>query len=380
MWSLINPRTGHTVKEVPARQLFSEICRCAWETGDPGLVFLDTINRDNPLASSLGKIEATNTCGEIALFPYESCNLGYLNLEKFLLTDALRGEGEMFDKIKLQEVVTTAVRLIDNTITASWFPIPAIQESVRANRRIGLGLTGWADCLSVCKIAYDSDEAIAMAGDLAACMRAYAEQASIALAQEKGAYPNSVYASAPLKRNVSLLALPPSGNNAIIFDSSFSIEPHFAMAYSERVMGGDTIHHRNKHLQSELQNCALDVEAIFVSIEKNHGSLQGIDMIPAQIRANFKTAHDIAPKWHIKMQAAFQQHIDNAVTKTVNLTQTASVQEVEEIYRTSWQLNCKGVTIYRDNARSEQAIEFGTNKAEAHGEQPQPNVCKSCDV
>ncbi len=380
-WELINPRNKEVVNTVDATKLFADICQYAWETGDPGLIFLDTINKTNPLLDSIGPIEATNTCGEIALFPYESCNLGYINLEKFLIdcTNNKQDSDEIFDKEKLKNVIQTAVRMVDNTITASWYPIPAIKNAVSSNRRIGIGLTGWADCLSVKGIPYDSDLALRKADELASDLYSFANETSIELAKEKGAYPNSVYNKNEARRNISLIALPPSGNNAIIFDSSFSIEPHFSMAYSERIMGGTIIHYRNRQLEKTLKAMNLNVENVFRKIEENKGSLKGIIDIPENIRACYKTAHDIEPEMHIKMQAAFQKHVDNAVTKTVNLPTSANIDDVKNVYMSAWKLACKGVTIYRNGSRSEQAIEF-TKHEEKNSQSSNPATCVVCET
>lgn len=360
-WRFKHPTTGNTVAITQAKDLFRAIATLAWETGDPGLIFLDRINEDNPLLEVMGPINATNTCGEIGLYPYESCNLGYLNLTRLLLPADEMRQGEIFDFAKVRNVVHTAIRMIDNAISATWFPIEEINQSVSNNRRAGLGVTGWADCLSTARIPYDSDRAIAEADIFAKRLRAFAEEISMQLALEKGPYPNSKLTGETQKRNIALLALPPSGNNAIIFDTSFSIEPHFSLSYSERVMGDQVFQHRNKLLVAEIARLGLDADTIFDRIEASGGSVQDIAEIPEQIRACFKTAHEIAPDIHVKMQAAFQNHVDNAVTKTVNLPRSTTIEEVERIYFTAWKERCKGITIYRDGSRGAQVIEFSGN-------------------
>ncbi|MDX1522247.1 MAG: adenosylcobalamin-dependent ribonucleoside-diphosphate reductase, partial [Anaerolineae bacterium] len=301
-WDLINPRTGEVMRTLPAREIFETACRYAAETGDPGILFLDHINKDNPLRESMGDINATNPCGEIGLYPYEACNLGYLNLTKFLLPESRRTDKLIFDEARLQDVVSVGIRMIDNAISVSWFPITEIQEAVQANRRIGLGVTGWADCLALSGIPYDSEAALALAERLSATMYQAAYRTSVALAKERGPFPNVEHSTwrglAEQPRNVALLAFPPSGNNAVIFDTSFAIEPYFALAYSENILGGVYIHHLNKHLLKALRSANLPTDGLAELIAEHHGSIQHIPWIPADIKTQFKTAHDIAPKWH----------------------------------------------------------------------------------
>lgn len=365
VWHFIHPVSAQKTGQMDAKSLFASICEQACRTGDPGLVFLDRINEDNPLLEAIGPIAATNTCGEIGLFPYESCNLGYLNLVRFLDSNPAGGQTSLFNHDLLRVVVHVAVRMIDNAISASWFPIGQINDSVRANRRIGLGLTGWADCLSIAGIPYDSARALHEAEKLSSTMRRYAEEATKLLAQEKGPYPNSKYSGEVHRRNISLLALPPSGNNAIIFDTSFSIEPHFSLAYVERVLDDKKFYHKNKHLERALQKADLKPDLIFEEIAKNNGSVQNLAAVPAEIRNCFKTAHEISPECHVRMQAAFQDNVDNAVTKTVNLPYSATPDDVANCYKLAWSLGCKGITVYRDGSRSEQAIEFDGGSSEA---------------
>jgi ribonucleoside-diphosphate reductase alpha chain len=292
-WNLSNPRTKQIAKTVSARQIWEAVCYNAWETGDPGILFLDQINANNPLQAHFGDIIATNPCGEIGLYPYESCNLGYLNLTKFLLPETDRTHRHIFDEAKLQHVVSIGIRMIDNAITASWFPIPEITKWVKGNRRIGLGVTGWADCLAVSGIAYDSEEALALAEKLAKTMYTAAFQTSLKLGQEKGPFENidkSIWRNATEQpRNVALLAFPPSGNNAIIFNTSFAIEPFFALAYTETVMGDRQIHRLNHHLHQALAKAGLSSEGIANALAANNGSIQEIDWIPENIKRVFKT-------------------------------------------------------------------------------------------
>ncbi|WP_428965882.1 adenosylcobalamin-dependent ribonucleoside-diphosphate reductase [Micromonospora fluostatini] len=360
-WTLVNPRTGAAARTLPARELFTAACELACETGDPGLIFLDNMNRTNPLRDSMGDIVATNPCGEIGLYPYEACNLGYVNLPRLLLPADRRDGSRLFDLDRLRVVMAAGVRMIDNAISASWFPVPEIREAVRGNRRIGIGVTGWAESLALAGVPYDSEEALGHATVLARSMREFAYDASVALAGERGPFPNvhrSVWKDAEEQpRNVALLAMPPSGNNAVIFDTSFSIEPFFAMSYTQRVFGGRQISSVNRLLLRELAAYGVDEAALLSEIADNGGGVQGLSRVPAQIQRVYKTAHDIAPTWHVRMQAAFQEHVDNAVTKTVNLPHTATAEQVAALYRQAWRLGCKGITVYRDTSRADQAIE-----------------------
>jgi ribonucleoside-diphosphate reductase alpha chain len=377
-WGLINPRTKEVVKTIPARQIFEMACDYAGRTGDPGMLFLDRINERNPLRDGLGDINAVNTCGEIGLYPYESCNLGYLNLPKFILPEHLRTTTHLFDVARLKAVIAVAIRMIDNAISVSWSPIGKIQEVCQANRRIGLGVTGWADCLALADIAYDSEEALMMAESLAEIMYEAAFEASLALGSEKGPFPNIKYSSwhgqAAQPRNVALLAFPPSGNNALIFDTAFSIEPFFALSYNENILGGVRIKHVNQLLYQAMEQANLPTERLAEAVEAEHGSIQRISWIPDSIKKRFKTAHDISPEWHVRMQGAFQKHVDNAITKTVNLPATAGLDEVARIFHLAWKSGCKGITVYRDNSRSEQTIEF-TSTVDATNRDSACTVC-----
>ncbi|MFJ6199042.1 adenosylcobalamin-dependent ribonucleoside-diphosphate reductase [Micromonospora sp. NPDC092111] len=363
-WTLVNRRTGLPVRTLPARELFAAACELACETGDPGLIFLDHMNRTNPLRDSMGDIVATNPCGEIGLYPYEACNLGYVNLPRLLLPPDRRDAPHLFDTDRLRVVLAAGVRMIDNAISESWFPVEEIRAAVRANRRIGIGVTGWAESLAMAGIPYDSEEALRCATVLARAMREFAHDASVALGRERGPFPNvqrSVWKDAETQpRNVAVLAMPPSGNNAVIFDTSFSIEPFFAMSYTQRVFGGREIRSVNGLLLRELAARGVAEEDLIDQIADNGGGVQGLSRVPEDVQRVYRTAHDIAPEWHVRMQAAFQEHVDNAVTKTVNLPSTATPAQVAELYQQAWRLGCKGITVYRDTSRADQAIEATT--------------------
>jgi ribonucleoside-diphosphate reductase alpha chain len=363
-WELRHPSTRRTVEALPARQLFHEICRYARDTGDPGLIFTDHMNANNPLRGDMGDIVTTNPCGEIGLYPYESCNLGYLNLTRLLLPAEQRTSTAIFDEVRLRRNVAIGIRMIDNAITVSWFPLPEIHEMIQANRRIGLGVTGWADCLAEAGIAYDSEEALIVAERLSRCMYDAAFTASLALGRERGPFPNihrSIWKdAADQPRNVALLSFPPSGNNAVIFDTSFAIEPYFALVYTENVMNGVRIKKVNQRLMADLARAGVSQVGLVDEIESNQGSIQSIARIPQDIKLRYRTAHDIAPQWHVRMQAAFQKHVDNAITKTVNLAADATVEDVKNIFMEAWRLRCKGITVYRDVSRADQQMMLGS--------------------
>ncbi|GLF92909.1 adenosylcobalamin-dependent ribonucleoside-diphosphate reductase [Streptomyces yaizuensis] len=388
-WALVNPRTKEVTQKLPAVDLFSAACALACETGDPGLVFLDHMNRENPLRETLGDITATNPCGEIGLYPYEACNLGYVNLPRLLLPQERREVPRLFDEERLRTVVAAGIRMIDNAISVSWFPVEEIREAVTANRRIGLGVTGWADCLASSGIPYDSDEALACADALASALRRAADEASRALGRERGPFPNAARSrwkdAAEQPRNVAVLALPPSGNNAVIFDTGFSIEPFFGMTYSQQVFGDRTMRSVNRTLLGVLERRGIPVDGLVELIAENGGSLEGLERVPADVRRAFRTAHEIAPEWHVRMQAAFQRHVDNAVTKTVNLPAHATPGDVARLYRRAWELGCKGITVYRDTSRSAQAIDWTSRPAADGGEGTEgaavcPPTGGACDV
>jgi ribonucleoside-diphosphate reductase alpha chain len=310
----------------------------------------------NPLLKKRGPIVATNVCGEIPQYPYESCNLGYVNFTKFVVD-------KKFDYKKFIQVMKIATRLMDNVIEASWFPVEAVTKSVRDHRRIGIGCVGWAETLAMMNIAYDSDEAFKLAEKVTKTMYTAAFDASCNLAEEKGPFPlvtESVWANKKKKpRNVALLTFPPSSGNAVISETSFGIEPYFALAYEQNVLGGMHLRTVVPYFVEVLKQRKLYSDELIQRIIENHGSLQGIDEISNDLKRRFKVAHDISWKDHIKMQAAFQKWTDNAITKTINMPSTVTPQDVREAYVLAWKLGCKGLTIYRDKTKRDQVFEFG---------------------
>ncbi|KKS98897.1 MAG: Ribonucleoside-diphosphate reductase [Candidatus Woesebacteria bacterium GW2011_GWB1_43_14] len=375
-WELINPRTGEIVNTVKAKSILQLMAQMAWATGDPGIINLSAMNKGtalaNPLLKKRGMIEATNPCGEVPLYPYESCNLGYVNFSKFIVNNR-------FDFKRLSDVMAIAVRLMDNVIESSWFPIPQVTESVRAHRRIGIGAVGWAEALAKMGIAYDSTEAFKLAGKVARVMYKSAFEASCDLSEEKGPFPlvnDSIWAHTKRKpRNVALLTFPPSSSNAVICETSFGIEPYFALAYEQNVLGGMRLKNIVPFFVEELKRRKIYSEGLIQKVIENHGSVQGIDEVPPDMQKIFRVAHDIKWQDHIKMQAAFQKWTDNAITKTINLPSNATPTDIEEAFVMAWKLGCKGLTVYRDQTKNNQVINFGKdNKKDVL------RKCPTCDL
>ncbi|MFH1774510.1 MAG: vitamin B12-dependent ribonucleotide reductase [Methanobacteriota archaeon] len=352
-WDLINPRTGKAEKRFRAKDIFDLIVTMAWRTGDPGLIFLDEINRHNPTPQA-GKIESTNPCGEIPLLPYESCNLGSINLSKMVKN------GEM-DWGKLKKVARTAVHFLDNVIDANKYPLPEIEKAAKANRKIGLGVMGFADMLLKLKIPYDSDKALAIAEKVMKFISEEAKKKSIEIAQARGSFPN--FESSTLRkkfsdmRNATVTSIAPTGTISIIAGASSGIEPIFAISFMRNVMGTQLLE-VNPIFEAIAKERGFYSTDLMIEIAKM-GSIQNMKGIPEDVRRVFVTALDIAPEWHVKMQAAFQKHVDNAVAKTVNLPHSATMEDVRKIFLLAYKLRCKGTTIYRYGSKSEQVLYVG---------------------
>jgi len=374
-WDLVNPKTGKKVNTVSAKSVLELMAAMAWATGDPGIINLSAINRGtalgNPLLKKKGMISATNPCGEVPLYPYESCNLGYVNFVNFV-------KNKKFDFERLKEVMRVAVRLMDDVISASWFPVAEVDRAVKDHRRIGIGCVGWAECLSMMEIAYDSKEACDLAESVTKTMYQTAFAASCNLGKEKGPFPlvkNSIWAKGGVKpRNVALLTFPPSSGNAVICETSFGIEPYFALCYEQNIMEGMRLKTITPLFLEKLKERGIYSDELIERVIENHGSIQGMKEIPADIRRIFRVAHDIHWQDHIRMQAAFQKWTDNAITKTINMAESATPKDIEEAYILAWKLGCKGLTVYRDQTKAEQVFEFGKGKSEVL------KMCPTCDL
>jgi ribonucleoside-diphosphate reductase alpha chain len=351
-YPLINPRTGKEIRRIPARMVFNQMVQAAWKSGDPGIIFIDRINRDNP-TPALGTFEATNPCGEQPLLPYESCNLGSINLIKM---GSEKGE---IDFSKLRETVWKAVHFLDNVIDQNQYPLPQIAEATYQTRKIGLGVMGFADLLTAKNLPYDSDEALALAEEIMSFIRKEAREASAALSKERGVFPaydQSIYARQGIRlRNATTTTIAPTGTLSVIAGCSSGIEPLYALAYHRRVLGGVRLPELNTRFVEAARRGGFYSEALIARIAAT-GSARGMTQVPEEIQRIFVTAHDVSPEFHTRIQAAFQKHTDNAVSKTVNFPREATPQDVEKVFLLAHREGCKGVTIYRDMSRDEQVL------------------------
>lgn len=362
---LINPRNGRVVRELPARTLFDLIVNMAWRIGDPGLLFIDEINRSNP-TPGVGKIESTNPCGEQPLLPYESCNLGSINLARVVDDGKVNWE-------KLKKLVHLGIHFLDNVIDVNKFPLPQIEKVTKANRKIGLGIMGFAEMLIKMEIHYNSEEAISFAGKLMKFIRDEARNKSWQLADERDSFPNfpaSVWKKKDYRRmrNASLTTIAPTGSVSIIAGCSSGIEPLFAISYGRNVMEGMRLLEVNSLFEEIAHKRGFYGKELIGEIARK-GSIQEIEEIPQDVRRLFVTALDIESKWHVQMQAAFQKYVDNAVSKTVNLPAEASPEDVRNIFLMAYRLKCKGITVYRYGSKSQQALYLGVYARDSTGEE-----------
>ncbi len=362
-YDLINPHTRERVGRLSAQEVFDRIVRAAWRTGDPGMVFIDRINASpaNP-TPEVGTIEATNPCGEQPLLGNEACNLGSINVSKFALQTP---DGSWtIDWDEMERIVRLAVRFLDDVIEMNPYPLPAIDTMVKANRRIGLGVMGWADLLFRLGIPYDGEDAIDLATRLMAFVKDTAHDQSARLAEERGPFPNwsrSIYKRGRPMRNSTVTTIAPTGTISMIAGCSSGIEPIFALAFEHRVKQGDrerVLTFVNETFEALAKRDGFYSEALMQEIARR-GTLHGIPGVPARAAEIFRTAHEIPFEWHVRHQAAFQTSTDNGVSKTINLPHGASEDDVARAYRLAWELGCLGITVFRDGCKGEQVLNVG---------------------
>lgn len=366
-YDLIDPKTNTTTGKLSAKEVFDEIADGAWRTGDPGLIFIDKINRStaNPVPI-LGEIMATNPCGEQPLYPFDACNLGSIFLTYFVNDGEVDWEG-------LKEITRTAVRFLDNVIEVNPYPLQQIRNTVFGARRIGLGVGGWADMLLSLGIPYDSDEALRLAEKVMKTIQDEAVLENQKLAKLRGAFPlfeGSIYKNEKPRRNSTVTTIAPTGTISIIAGASSGIEPLFAIAFQHIV--------KDKHLDRKLSF----VNPYFEKVAKEkgfwseelmdkvaeHGVVREIEEVPEDVRRVFGTSHEIEPSWHIKMQSAFQKYTENAVSKTINLRNEVSVEDIKQAYLKSWNSECKGITVFRDGCKDAQVLNLGVKDKKEEAE------------
>ena len=364
-YDLIDPNTRKVVKKLKAKQVFDLMVKMAHKNGEPGIIFIDKINNGNP-TPLLGKIESTNPCGEQPLLPFESCNLGSINL--YALLNKVNDRFQI-DWDRLKEIISLSVHFLDNVIEVNKYPLDEIDKMTKKTRKIGLGVMGWASTLSKMMIPYDSDEALELAEKVMSFVLVEARKESSVLAAQRGAFPafkGSIYdnGSAVLLRNATLTTIAPTGTISIIAGPcSSGIEPMFAISYYRaNVLDNDKMIEIEPAFKEVMEARGLYTRKLMEEIAEK-GSVHDIEKVPADIRRAFVTAHDIKPEWHIKMQAVFQKFTDNAVSKTVNFHEDAGIEDVRQAYLLAYELGCKGVTIYRDKSRGEQVLNIGSKDA-----------------
>jgi ribonucleoside-diphosphate reductase alpha chain len=365
----IDPHTHQATGRLKAREIFDRIVKAAWQTGDPGLVFIDRVNRgpSNPVPE-LETIEATNPCGEQPLAPNDACNLGSINLDKFGRPDDPKAP---IAWNALEGAVRLAVRFLDDVIQVNPYPLPEILEEVHKNRRIGLGVMGWSDLLIQLGIPYDSQAALDLAGTVMEFITRIGREESVRLAEERGPFPNwskSIYRNGRPLRNSTVTTIAPTGTISIIAGCSSGIEPLFAVAYSH-IVGDRHLTFVNPHFEAVARKRGFYSEALMEKVA-THGTLHDLAEVPEDVRRVFVTAHEVAPEWHVRMQAAFQKYTDNGVSKTINLPNSATVEDVARAYQLAYDLGCLGITVFRDGCKSAhggQVLHVGTGAAGAEG-------------
>jgi ribonucleoside-diphosphate reductase alpha chain len=377
-YDLVNPRTKKVVQRRRAREIFDMVVEGAWATGEPGIVFMDRLNAANP-TPALGDIESTNPCGEQPLLPYEACNLGSINVAHFVVD---RGGRPEIDYERLGHMVRVSVRFLDNVIDVNAYPLPKIEEITRGNRKIGLGIMGFADLLIQLGIPYNSDAGLETGGRLMRFIHEKGWEASEELARERGVFPffeRSIFAEKGLRlRNATVTTIAPTGTLSIIGGCSSGIEPLFAVVFTRRILDGTEMIEVHSLFEQAARGRGLYSEELMNEIGR-HKSLADVEELPDDMRRLFATAYDISPEWHVRMQGEFQKHTDNAVSKTVNFRNEATAEDIRRVYMLAYQLGCKGVTVYRDGSREAQVLTVGM-QAPARVEQTAPVVARAGSI
>jgi ribonucleoside-diphosphate reductase alpha chain len=378
-FELKSPHTNKVTQVVNARDVFTLIVEMAHKNGEPGIIFLDRLEKYNP-TPHIGRLESTNPCGEQPLLPNEACNLGSINLA------VMEEEGEFNWKV-LQKAVTDSVEFLDDVIEQSQFPLPVIDEMVKSNRKIGLGVMGWADLLFRMEIPYNSDKAVELAEDIMEFVDYHSKKASMRIAAKVGAFPNfkgSIYQKGKLLRkdngynwdalkteiskkgirNATTTTIAPTGTISMIANTSSGVEPQFSLVYVKNVMDGEKLLYVNPYFEKAVRDAGIYSKDLMEKVAET-GGCSKIPEIPENIKKVFVTSHDITPEWHIRMQAAFQKYVDNAVSKTINFHSNATKEDIRIAYEMSYELGCKGVTVYRDGSRENQVLNVGTKVKEA---------------
>lgn len=367
-YDLVNPRTGDVTGQLNAREVFQEMVQMAWQTGDPGIVFLDRINRDNP-NPQLGRIESTNPCGEQPLLPFESCNLGSLNVARMV---KYIDDDVVMDWDRLAGAVRTGVRMLDNVIDMNNYPLEEIEEMSKKTRRIGMGVMGFSDLLVQLGIRYDSEEALELGGQVMRRIQDETYKASMELSEKRGTFPSwegSVYnqpGNVRRMRNSAPVTIAPTGTISIISGASSGIEPLFALSYVRNVMDNTRLVEGNPYFEAVARSEGFYSQELMEQLAQK-GTLHDLD-VPEWVKEVFRTSHDITPEWHVRMQAAFQEYTDNSVSKTINFPTSASVDDVAQAYRLAYETGCKGITVYRDGSKAGQVLSTGDTGAQESGQ------------
>ena len=372
-YELINPRTKKAEGKLNAKEVFDKIVDEAWKSGEPGVIFIEEINRHNP-TPHVGEIEATNPCGEQPLLAYESCNLGSINLAKFVKNGEIDWE-------RLKDVTWKAVHFLDNVIDMNKYPIKQIEKMTIANRKIGLGVMGFADMLVQLGISYSDEKALEIAEKVMSFIQKEARLASVELGKERGSFPNfkgSIWdGKYEAMRNATVTTIAPTGSISIIAGCSSGIEPFFAISFVRNVLDEeDRLYEINPYFERIAKEKGFFSETLLKKIAENNGSVQGIEEVPTEVQRLFVTALDISPEWHVRMQAAFQKYVDNATSKTINLREDASREDVYRAYMLAYELKCKGITVYRYGSRPQQVISAKEERKAEPFPRPRPPVVR----